>query len=105
MLLIDFASNRAGVQPAGYLSDSQLHSVALALRLAAIRTFNTRLPLIALADVITSYDADHRRSIAALLASFAARSQIIVPTHDQRDRKSVVEGKSVDFSLDLVGRR
>src|SRR3546814_2792612 len=61
MLLIDFASNRAGVQPAGYLSDSQLHSVALALRLAAIRTFNTRLPLIALDDVVTSYDADHRR--------------------------------------------
>jgi hypothetical protein len=84
MLLIDFAANRPGVQPAGYLSDSQLHSVALALRLAAIRTFNTRLPLIALDDVVTSYDADHRRSIAALLASFANSSQIIVTTHDER---------------------
>ena len=84
MLLIDFAANRPAVQPAGYLSDSQLHSVALALRLAAIRVFNTSAPFIALDDVVTSYDADHRRSIAALLASFGDTSQIIVTTHDER---------------------
>jgi len=84
MLLIDFAANRPAVQPAGYLSDSQLHSVALALRLAAIRVFNTSVPFIALDDVVTSYDADHRRSIAALLASFGDTSQIIVTTHDER---------------------
>ena len=32
MLLVDFADNRQGVQPSGYLSNSQIHSLALALR-------------------------------------------------------------------------
>ena len=40
-LLIDFANNRTGVQPGGYLSDSQIHSVALALRMAAIQQFTS----------------------------------------------------------------
>ena len=44
-LLIDFADNRPGVQPGGYLSDSQIHSVGLALWLAAIKRFNTGAPI------------------------------------------------------------
>lgn len=83
-LLIDFADNRKGVQPGGYLSDSQIHSLALALRLAAIKAFNTNAPIIALDDVVTSYDADHRRTIAALLATEFAAFQLIVTTHDER---------------------
>jgi ABC-type hemin transport system ATPase subunit len=67
-LVIDFAKNRPGVSPGGYLSDSQIHSVALALRLAAIKQFNRSAPIIALDDVVTSYDADHRRTIAGLVA-------------------------------------
>jgi DNA repair exonuclease SbcCD ATPase subunit len=62
-LLVDFAPSREGVPPAGYLSDSEIHSLALALRLAAIRQFNVGAPIIALDDIVTSYDADHRRSI------------------------------------------
>ena len=54
-LLVDFASNRPGVQPSGYLSDSQIHSVALALRMAAVKQFNTGAPIIALDDIVTSY--------------------------------------------------
>lgn len=83
-LVVDFALNRAGVQPSGYLSDSQIHSLALALRLAAIKRFNTAAPIIALDDIVTSYDADHRRTIAALLASEFADFQIIITTHDER---------------------
>jgi len=83
-LLIDFADNRQRVQPGGYLSDSQIHSLALALRLAAIRAFNTQAPLIALDDIVTSYDADHRRMIAALLATAFVDFQLIVTTHDER---------------------
>lgn len=83
-LVIDFAANRTGVQPSGYLSDSQIHSLALALRLAAIKRFNTLAPIIALDDVVTSYDADHRRSIAALLAKEFADWQLIITTHDER---------------------
>ena len=82
-LLIDFAKNRAGVHPGGYLSDSQIHSVALAFRMAAIRQFNAAAPIIALDDIVTSYDADHRRTIAGLIAIFGD-CQILITTHDER---------------------
>ena len=83
-LVIDFAENRPSVAPGGYLSDSQIHSVALALRLAAIKKFNGAAPMIALDDVVTSYDADHRRAIGAMLAKVFTYSQIILVTHDER---------------------
>jgi recombinational DNA repair ATPase RecF len=83
-LVIDFADNRPSVAPGGYLSDSQIHSVALALRLAAIKKFNGAAPMIALDDVVTSYDADHRRAIGALLAKMFTDCQIILVTHDER---------------------
>ncbi len=83
-LLVDFATNRPGVQPSGYLSDSQIHSVALALRLAAIKQFNTGAPIVALDDIVTSYDADHRRTIAALIATMFGGYQILITTHDER---------------------
>lgn len=83
-LVIDFAANRPGVHPGGYLSDSQIHSVALALRLAAIKQFNGSAPIIALDDIVTSYDADHRRTIAGLIATMFGDCQILVTTHDER---------------------
>jgi hypothetical protein len=36
-------------------------SLALSLRLAAVRKFNTGAPIAILDDIVTSYDADHRR--------------------------------------------
>jgi hypothetical protein len=83
-LLIDFAKNRTGVQPGGYLSDSQIHSMALALRMAAIKRFNVGAPIIALDDIVTSYDADHRRTIAGLIATIFGDCQILITTHDER---------------------
>ncbi len=83
-LVIDFAGNRPSVPPGGYLSDSQIHSVALALRLAAIKKFNSTAPLIALDDVVTSYDADHRRAMGAMIAKMFTDCQIILVTHDER---------------------
>lgn len=83
-VFIDFAPNRPGVQPSGYLSDSQIHSVALALRIAAIKRFNAKAPIIALDDVVTSYDADHRRAIVGMLGTQCSDCQIIITTHDQR---------------------
>jgi ABC-type lipoprotein export system ATPase subunit len=83
-LLIDFAKNRTGVQPGGYLSDSQIHSLALALRMAAIKQFNAAAPIIALDDIVTSYDADHRRRIARLIAIMFGDCQLIITTHDER---------------------
>jgi hypothetical protein len=83
-LLVDFADNRLGVQPSGYFSDSQIHSVALALRLAAILAFNAGAPIVILDDIVTSYDVDHRRSIVQMLAQKFAEHQVIITTHDER---------------------
>jgi ribosomal protein L37AE/L43A len=83
-MVIDFAPNRMGVQPGGYLSDSQIHSLALAFRVAAIIQFNGAAPIMALDDIVTSYDADHRRSIAGLIAEKLGSCQILLTTHDER---------------------
>lgn len=100
-LLIDFAKNRTRVQPGGYLSDSQLHSVALALRMAAIKQFNVTAPIIALDDIVTSYDANHRRNIAGLIATLFSDCQIILTTHDERFfnyLKDQLEAKAWNFT-------
>ena len=83
-LRIDFAENRKEVAPSGYLSDSQVHTLALAHRLAAMLMFNERVPIIVLDDVVTSYDADHRRTIAGVLSKYFADFQVIIVTHDEQ---------------------
>ena len=83
-LVVDYAKNRKSVAPSGYLSDSQIHTVALSLRLAAIRKFNTGAPIIVLDDVVTSYDADHRKTIASALAEGFEGIQIVLVTHDEQ---------------------
>ena len=83
-LLIDYSVNRQGVAPSGYLSDSQVHTLALALRLAAIRMFNSKAPFLVLDDVVTSYDADHRKTIVGTLAKYFSEFQIVLVTHDEQ---------------------
>ena len=82
-LVIDFFS-RKGVMPSGYLSDSQVHTLALALRLSAIRLLNENVPFFVLDDVISSYDADHRKRIAGVLAALFADFQVVIVTHDEQ---------------------
>jgi recombinational DNA repair ATPase RecF len=84
LLLIDFASNREGVQPGGYLSDSQIHSLALAFRLAAILCFNQAARFVVLDDIVTSYDASHRRALTSVIGKLLADLQVLVVTHDER---------------------
>ncbi len=54
------------------------------MRTAAIQQFNVGAPIIALDDIVTSYDADHRRTIAGLIATMFGGSQILITTHDER---------------------
>lgn len=82
-LMIDYVG-RTGVAPSGYLSDSQVHTLALALRLAAIKRLNKTVAVIVLDDIVTSYDADHRRYIARMIADELKDYQVIVVTHDDR---------------------
>lgn len=83
-LTIDFAPNRKKVAPSGYLSDAQLHSLGLALRLAAIKRYNVHAHFIVLDDIVTSYDRDHRQKIANLLADEFSSFQVIVVTHERQ---------------------
>lgn len=82
-LVTDFGG-REGVPPAGYLSDSQVHTLALALRLATIRVFNPPVSFLVLDDVVVSYDAEHRLAIAKALAQQYGDMQLLVVTHDER---------------------
>ncbi|MBB4365236.1 DNA repair exonuclease SbcCD ATPase subunit [Bradyrhizobium sp. CIR18] len=100
-LLIDFAENRNGVQPGGYLSDSQIHSLPLALWLAAVNQLNARVTIVALDDIVTSYDADHRRTIAGLIAAMFSDCQLLITTHDERFfryLKDQLEAKTWQFT-------
>ena len=83
-LVIDYSVNRQSVVPSGYLSDSQVHTLALALRLAAIRMFNSGAPILVLDDVVTSYDADHRKTIVGALDKYFSEFQIVLVTHDEQ---------------------
>ena len=40
--------------------------------------------VMALDDIVTSYDADHRRTIAGLVATKFRDCQILIATHDER---------------------
>ena len=60
------------------------------MRLAAIRIFNSRAPIIALDDIVTSYDTDHRKTIAGV-AEFFDTFQIVLVTHDEQFFKFLQE--------------
>jgi DNA repair exonuclease SbcCD ATPase subunit len=83
-LAFDFDNTRKGVLPQAYLSDSQIHTLALSLRLAAVTLLNRAFPVVVLDDIVTSYDADHRNAIAALVSEDLDGVQTILVTHDQR---------------------
>lgn len=82
-VLIDFADSCKGAMPGGFLSDSQIHTLALSIRLAAIHRFNAGARILALDDIVTSYDADHRKNIATMLNKYFGDFQIILATHDR----------------------
>jgi DNA repair exonuclease SbcCD ATPase subunit len=72
-----------GVPPSGYLSDSQLNSLGLALYLAAVRRFNDGFRFILLDDVMSSYDSSHRLALVHVFDQYLGEFQVIVTTHEQ----------------------
>lgn len=83
MLRAALSVDRTSEPPSGYLSDSETHSLALALRLTAIRRFNPDFRSVVLDDVVTSYDAEHRLAIASVIATKFEDIQFLVLTHDE----------------------
>ena len=82
-LLIDFKNTYKNIMPNAVLSDSQVQTLALSIRLAAIRKLNTNVNVLVLDDIVNSYDQDHRKYIASTLSKHFGDFQIIVTTHDK----------------------
>ena len=81
-IFTNFMNLGKDVPPNGVLSESQNRTLALAIRLAAIRMFNTKFKVIVLDDIAMSYDEERRQHIAALLHERFNEFQVIVVTHD-----------------------
>ncbi len=81
---VSFHSDDRVVPPAGYLSESQINTLGLALFLSAVRRFNKTFPFLVLDDIVSSYDADNRARIVDLLAEYMQGFQIFLTTHDER---------------------
>ncbi len=93
-LRIDFCEPGRTVPPAGYLSESYINTLGLALFLSSVRFFNRQFPFIFLDDIVSSYDADHRARIVDVIAESLEDFQVFLTTHDHmfytmlRDRLS-----------------
>ena len=83
ILRVDFHSLGRTVPPAGYLSESHINTIGLALFITCARIFNSEFPFIFLDDIVSSYDADHRARIADLIAEELGDFQVFLTTHDE----------------------
>lgn len=68
--------------PRKVLSESHLNSLGICLFLAASIYFNKVSSFLILDDIISSFDANHRRSFARLLREKFSDKQILLLTHD-----------------------
>lgn len=87
--------------PHKYFSESHLNCFGLAFFLASVRAFNKENKFILMDDVISSFDANHRKRFADLLIEKFAEYQIILLTHERQwfdYVKSVVQNKNWQIS-------
>lgn len=84
VLRIDFHQPGRTVPPAGYLSESYINTLGLALFISSVRLFNREFPFIFLDDIVSSYDADHRTRIVDVIAEQLEDFQVFLTTHDYR---------------------
>jgi recombinational DNA repair ATPase RecF len=68
--------------PRKYLSESHLNSLGVVLFLANARIFNKHAKFLVLDDIVTSFDASHRRRLLRLLRDEFSDWQIIILTHE-----------------------
>jgi len=81
-LRISFYDVKNPVPPGGYLSESYINTLGIAVFLAAVKNFNCSFPFVVLDDIISSYDADHRNYIVDVLAEDFSGFQVVITTHD-----------------------
>jgi hypothetical protein len=99
-LRISFYDSKEPVPPGGYLSESFINTLGIAVFLAAVKNFNAEFPFIVLDDIVSSHDADHRLAIVNVIAEDFSDYQIILMTHDHlffRQLKHRLEDKNWRF--------
>lgn len=84
ILRVDFYTPGRKVPPAGYLSESQINTLGLALFISCVRFFNQDFPFIFFDDIVSSYDVDHRARIVDVIAEDLQDFQVFLTTHDER---------------------
>lgn len=84
VIRVNFHSTERRVPPGGYLSESQINTLGLALFLSSVRLFNKDFPFVFLDDIVSSYDADNRARIVDVIAEYMGGFQIFLTTHDDR---------------------
>lgn len=83
-LRTDFHEEGRTVPPAGYLSESYINTLGLALFISSVGLFNNSFPFLILDDIVSSYDADHRARIVDVIAERLDEYQVFLTTHDFR---------------------
>lgn len=83
-LRTDFHEEGRTVPPAGYLSESYINTLGLALFISSVGLFNKSFPFLILDDIVSSYDADHRARIVDVIAERLDGFQVFLTTHDFR---------------------
>ncbi len=68
--------------PMKILSEAHLNSLGICLFLASAKHFNKANGFLVLDDVVTSFDADHRRPLARLMSEKFYDTQFLLFTHD-----------------------
>lgn len=93
----DFLDSKEETAPQKYLSESHINCLGIAFFLASVEAFNKRNKYILLDDVISSFDASHRKRFADLLIEKYNNYQIILLTHEKswfEVVKNLVGGKN-----------
>ncbi len=78
----DFLHAKTVSPPQKYLSESHLNCLGIAIFLASVEAFNKKNKFIFLDDVISSFDADHRKRFADLIVEEFYAYQVFLFTHE-----------------------
>ena len=79
----DFLESKEVTPPHRFLSESHLNCLGIAFFLSSVEAFNKKNKFIVLDDVISSFDADHRKRFSDLLIEKYTDYQIILLTHEK----------------------
>ncbi len=93
----DFLESKEVTPPHRFLSESHINCLGIAFFLTSVDAFNKQNKFIVLDDVISSFDANHRKRFADLLIEKYSDYQIILLTHEKTwfdIVKNLVKGKN-----------